>query len=150
MLYSVTMEEKDQDPISQRASQSPNPDKALDALHKLRESFNEAIEHEKSLSESFWNSLSSEEQLWTFCAVMRRLSQGELEEGRSYRGVLYGTFGWGPEAYTPAQCSGFLDIHNAIHTDEDLSEIVKGVIKELGIEADPERIQEIIFKRLYY
>lgn len=143
------MEEKDQDPISPNV-QNPNPDEALDSLSELRESFNEAVEHEKSLSESFWNSLSSEEQLWTFCAVMRRLSQGELEEGRSYRGVLYGTFGWGPEAYVPAQCSGFLDVHNSIHNSEDLAKIAEGVIRELGFEADPERIQEIIFKRLYY
>lgn len=143
------MQEKNQDPISPGGT-DPDLEKALDALGEIRDSFNEAVEHEKSLSESFWSSLDSEEQLWTFCAVMRRLQEGELQQGRSYRGVLYGTFGWGPEAYVPAQCSGFLDIHNSIYTDEDLAKVVKGVIKELGVEADPERIQEIIFKRLYY
>lgn len=149
MLYSVTMEENDQDPISP-AGQNPDREKALDAIRETSAAFQEAIEHEKSLSESFWNGMNSEEQLWAFCAVMRRLHKGEIEDGRSYRGVLYSTFGWGPEAYAPAQCSGYLDIHNAIHTSSELETIVQNTIKELGIEADPERIHEIIFKRLYY
>jgi len=144
------MQENDQDPTSQSDSDPNRVQKALDDLAEFRDSFQVAIEHEKALSESFWNGLNSEEQLWVFCAIMRRLQEGEIENKRSYRGVLYSTFGWGPEAYVPAQCSGFLDIHNSIYTDEDLAEVVKGVIKELGVEADPERIQEIIFKRLYY
>ncbi len=144
------MEENNQDPISP-ADQNPNREEALNALSEFRESFQEAIEHEKSLSESFWNGMNSEEQLWAFCAVMRRLHQGEIEEQRSYRGVLYGTFGWGPEAYAPAQLAGYLDLHNAIHSHEDLVNLAETVVKDLGIETiDKERIEEIIFKRLYY
>lgn len=145
----MTMQENNQDPIFQDAV-GPNLDQALDALAETRNAFLEAAEHEKSLSESFWNGLSSEEQLWAFCAVMRRLHKGELEDKRSYRGVLYSVFNWGPEAYAPAQLSGFLDIHNSIYTSDDLASLAEFIVKDLGHEVDQERIQEIIFKRLYY
>lgn len=143
------MEQNDQDPTSP-VGNDQNLNQALDDLAKFRNSFMEAVEHEKTLSESFWNSLNSEEQLWVFCAIMRRLQKGELEDKRSYRGVLYGTFGWGPEAYAAAQCSGYLDIHNSIYNNDDLVSLAEFVIKDLGQEVDKERIQEIIFKRLYY
>ena len=143
------MQEKDQDPASQDAV-GPDREKALDALREASAAFQEAIEHEKALSESFWNGLNSEEQLWVFCAIVRRLHRGEIEDRRSYRGVLYETFGWGPEAYAPAQCSGYLDIHNSIYNNDDLVNLAEFVVKDLGQEVDKERIQEIIFKRLYY
>lgn len=145
----MTMQENPSSPEAQ-SHRDPDRDRALDALADVRNAFLEAIEHEKDLSESFWNSLSSEEQLWAFCAMIRRLHQGELEDKRSYRGVLYTTFGWGPEAYAAAQCAGYLDIHNSIHTSEDLATIAKFVVEDLGHEVNEERIQEIIFKRLYY
>lgn len=145
----MIMQEKDQDPTSPNVADLER-NQVLDALAETRNEFLEAIEHEKSLSESFWNGLNSEEQLWAFCAVMRRLHQGELEDKRSYRGVLYTTFGWGPEAYAPAQCSGFLDIHNSIYTSDDLAKLAEFVVKDLGHQVDQERIQEIIFKKLYY
>ena len=149
LLQSMIMQEKDQDPTSPDVADLKR-NQALDALAETRNAFLEAAEHEKSLSESFWNGLSSEEQLWAFCAVMRRLHQGELEDKRSYRGVLYSVFNWGPEAYAPAQLSGFLDIHNSIYTSDDLVKLAEFVVQDLGHEVDQERIQEIIFKRLYY
>lgn len=66
-------------------------------------------------SEKFWNSLNKDEQLLVFCAVIRRLHKGEIEENRSYRGVLYDIFGFDLDAYSMAQCAGFLDIHNSIY-----------------------------------
>ena len=144
------METNDQDPTSPPADDLDQKE-ARDALSEFRSAFNEAIAHEEALSESYWNSLNSEEQLWAFCAIVRRLHRGEIEEQRSYRGVLYSIFGWGPEAYAPAQLAGYLDLHNAIHSHDDLVKIAEFVVKDLGHEnVDKERIQEIIFKRLYY
>lgn len=76
------------------------------------------VEIEKE-SEDYWNSLSKEDQLKVFCAVSRRIYKGEIEDKGTYRYVLYQVFGFGPEAYAPAQMSGYLDIHNAIFTTMD-------------------------------
>jgi len=63
---------------------------------------------------TFWNSLSKDQQLLAFCEVISRLTKAELVEHRSYRGVLYDTFGFDLDSYVCAQVSGFLDLHNAI------------------------------------
>jgi len=78
--------------------------------------FNQAMTEIEKDSESYWNSLTKDEQLKVFCAVSRRIYEGEIVEQGSYRYVLYETFGFGPEAYAQAQMSGYLDIHNAIFT----------------------------------
>jgi hypothetical protein len=119
---------------------------------RASKAFNEAIEHERQLSENFWNNLSSEEQLWVFCAIARRMSEAYLSENGtpSYRYFLYDVMDWGPEAYASAQCSGFLDIHNSIFTDGDLTEMVMGINKHLGVELDEEKVRDAIIKRRWY
>lgn len=91
-------------------------------------------------SEQRWAALSKEEQLDYFCAVVRRIHQGDVEEGRSYRGVLYDIFGFGPEAYAQAQLAGYLDLHNLIYTldyeRQLLAKYGKFVAEELGINLD--------------
>jgi len=89
-----------------------------DKLDEIQNHFQQVVDAMKQEQESYWNSLTPEQQLLAFCAIMRRVYQGELEEKRSYRGVLYGTFGWGPEAYMPAQMAGYLSIHNSIMPDD--------------------------------
>lgn len=118
---------------------------------KASRAFNEAIEHEKDLSETFWKNLSSEEQLWVFCAIMRRLHDGYLKDGsRSYRGILYDVMNWGPEAYAPAQCSGFLDIHNSIFEDKELVDMIVNINKMFDVNVDREKIEDAVFKRRWY
>jgi len=62
----------------------------------------------------FWNSLTPDQQLLVFCEVVSRLVHAELVDKKSYRGVLYDTFGFGIDSYVTAQISGFLELHNAI------------------------------------
>ena len=81
--------------------------------------FNEVMKLIENESEEYWNSLSKKQQLKVFCAVSRRIYKGEIEERGSYRYVLYQVFGFGPEAYAPAQMSGYLSIHNAIFDSEE-------------------------------
>jgi hypothetical protein len=61
---------------------------------------------------------SKEQQLNAFCAVVRRIYKGELEDKGTYRYVLYNIFGFGPESYVPAQMAGFLGLHNSIVVGE--------------------------------
>ena len=91
----------------------------IETLDELRPAFQEAMAQEEKQSEEFWNSLTKDQQIQVFCAVMRRVYKGEIEENRSYRGMLYDVFGFGPESYAVAQMSGFLTIHNCILTPEE-------------------------------
>lgn len=122
------------------------------AWRAFSEAFNSAMEEEKSISETFWKSLSSEEQLWVFCAITRRMSDAYLGEngGCSYRRFLYDVMDWGPEAYASAQCSGFLDIHNSIFSTDDLVNAVVNTNQQLGIETDRDAVEKIIIERRFY
>lgn len=86
----------------------------LEELQILSESFEEAMRLIETDQEEFWNSLSKEDQLKAFCAVVRRIAKGELKDRRSYRGVLYNTFGFDTSSYVQAQEAGYLAIHNAL------------------------------------
>lgn len=87
---------------------------AIEQLTEFSKQFNEVMAEIEKDSETYWNSLSKEEQLKAFCAVSRRIHQAEIVDQGSYRHVLYGVFGFGPEAYAPAQMAGYLEIHNSI------------------------------------
>lgn len=106
---------------------------ALEKLADLSRVFNETMERIKQEEESFWDSLTKEEQLSVFSCVMRRLYEGELREKRSYRGVLYDVFGFGPESYARAQMAGYLAIHNSIVDYEDDAERFKRFANHLGV-----------------
>lgn len=82
---------------------------------EMSKTFNDAMDQYQEDSEKVWNSLSYEDQLKVFCAVVRRIHDGELVKGRSYRGMLYEIFNFGPDAYAAAQMSGYMDIHNALY-----------------------------------
>lgn len=80
--------------------------------------FMAAMKQQEQASEKYWNSLSKEDQLKAFCAVVRRIYEGELVKGGSYRYVLYEVFGFEPNAYAPAQMAGYLDIHNQLYSKD--------------------------------
>lgn len=84
--------------------------------------------------EQHWNSLSKEDQLKCFCAVVRRIYEGDIEKQGSYRYVLYDIFGFGPEAYAQAQMAGYLAIHNAIFTQSQEERLLQEFAQHCGIE----------------
>lgn len=96
-----------------------------DRLEESRNYFKEAMDSIEEDQEKFWSSLSTEDQLKAFCCVVRRIYEGEIKNPRTYRGVLYDVFGFGPEAYAQAQCAGFLALHNSIMTEEEFNEFRK-------------------------
>mgnify|MGYP006919620434 CR=1 FL=1 len=121
----------------------------LDALHKSGREFAKAADEWQQIANSYYSSLEPEEQLWAFCAVVEKLCKGELDEKRSYRGILYGTFGWGPEAYATAQHAGFLGLHNSIYRFDDLEHVFKNTLDELEISVDPERLRDALARHFY-
>lgn len=101
-------------------------------LAEVSEAFNEAMAEIEADEEHYWNTLSKEDQLKCFCAVARRIYKGEIVDKGSYRYVLYNTFGFGPEAYAPAQMAGYLAIHNAIYDAEHEGKVLKSFAEHLN------------------
>ncbi len=114
----------------------------LEALNEFSKVFNEVMDEIEKESEAYWNSLSKEDQLKVFCAVSRRILQGELVDKGSYRHVLYGVFGFGPEAYAPAQLAGYLAIHNSIMASDHDERLLKAFCVKFGIEDADAKIRD--------
>lgn len=88
---------------------------SLEGLSEIYEQI-QSINHERE--EQLWNSLSSEQQLDVFCAVVRRIYQGELEDKGTYRYVLYQVFQFGLDSYSRGMDCGYLTLHNSIYTED--------------------------------
>lgn len=124
-------------------------DELLKNLDESSKSFEEAMNLIKQKQETYWNTLSKQQQLMVFCVVSRRIYEGDIVQKRSYRGVLYDVFGFGPEAYVPAQMSGYLSIHNAIFDSEHMDQILMEFCKENNIENAQEKVDKYILKYHY-
>ncbi len=106
----------------------------LQKLSEASSQFDEAMKHLENEQETYWNSLTTEQQLMCFCAISRRIHKGEIEDKGTYRWVLYNVFGFGPEAYAPAQMAGYLTIHNSIFNSENEERLLTVFAKSLGVE----------------
>lgn len=111
-------------------------DKSMEELSELGQQFQKVIDAMEKEQEEYWNSLTKEQQLMAFCAMSRRIVDGEIEQKGSYRYVLYDVFGFGPEAYMPAQMAGYLSIHNAIFDAEHEADLLKAFAKFHGLGED--------------
>jgi hypothetical protein len=111
-------------------------DKAMEELSELGQQFQKVVDAMKKEQEEYWNSLTKEQQLLAFCAMSRRIVDGEIKQKGTYRYVLYNVFGFGPEASMPAQCAGYLDIHNAIYDAEHEADLLKAFAKFHGLGED--------------
>ena len=111
-------------------------------LPQIDNEFNRAFKLLEQEQEQYWNSLSKEDQLKCFCAVARRIHQGEIEKQGTYRYVLYEVFGFGPEAYAQAQMAGYLSIHNSIMTENHDYHLIKAFCKVNKLEVADEKIRD--------
>lgn len=120
---------------------------------KISDAFNETMDAYQKEADELWESLPHDDRLKLFCAVVRILSKAELEDNRSYRGVLYSAFGFDEGSYAVAQCAGFLALHNSIFTVEELQKLVSGFVKEgMDITKDnlDEQVSDYIIKKHYF
>lgn len=109
-------------------------------FEEISRAFSDMMLEFEDQEESTWKSLDYETQLDVFCSVIRRLHNAELVEGRSYRGVLYDSFEFGAEAYTRAQCAGFLDIHNSLYSKKEITQVLLNFNKHFNINLSEEEI----------
>jgi len=107
-------------------------EKLTQALIEISDIQKEIETHYKDECEDYWASLSEEDKLKAFYSVISRVVQGELKNKGSYRHVLYEVFGFGPEAYVIGMQCGFLDLHNSICTDEELTKLREMRYNEAG------------------
>jgi hypothetical protein len=105
-------------------------------------------QYEKEFSEErkkFFQSLTKDQQLLVFCEVVHKLYKAEIIEKKSYRGVLYGEFGFDKNAYLLAQISNFLELHNSIVSEEEnnnLTNLMQKILNSYGIYPVQEEIKE--------
>lgn len=109
-----------------------NKEKFLEELANIGQYFEKIMKEIEDDQETYWNSLSKDDQLKCFCAVSRRILQGEIVDRGSYRWVLYDVFGFGPESYVQAQDAGYLTIHNSIYSSNYEEELLENFAKFLG------------------
>ena len=86
------------------------------------EAYRSAVAEYNRKMDAWWETLDDEQQQWAFYNVCRRIYKGDVEESRSYRGVLYDIFGWGPESYTIGMEARYMEIHNLLG---DAKEFIK-------------------------
>ena len=102
-----------------------------DELAKIQASFKESMDEFKEESEAVWNGLTEDQRIKVFCAVSRRMYEGEIQKRGTYRYVLYDVFNFGTEAYLPAQVSGYLEIHNTLYAGIEHENCVTLINKDI-------------------
>ena len=119
---------------------------ASTAIHKNSREIKEIFDQITNDSEAFWNKLNKDEQLSVFCAVVRRICKGELDESKSYRGILYDTFGWDAGSYAAALMAGYMGLHNSIYQFDDIIHVFECTLKELGLVVEDKAIKDALAK----
>ena len=115
--------------------------------------FNESMDAYQKEADELFNALPQDDRLKVFCAVVKLIAKGELDEKGSYRHVLYDTFQFGHDSYAVAQCAGYLDLHNSIYNYDDLHHMIeKFVTDHMDITKDDlkSQITDYLLKKLYF
>jgi hypothetical protein len=94
-------------------------EKALQELSDISQEFEKAYKERDVENDAWWNGLTEKEREDAFYAVCKRIHEGDVVKGGSYRYVLYDTFGFDPGMYVDGMNCGYMAIHNAISDGED-------------------------------
>ena len=91
-------------------------------------------------AETFWKSLTKEQQMQCFYVVSRTIVDSELKENfDSYRKILYDCVEFPTESYYIGMLSGFMELHNSILRPSEMSEYRKLIYeKRLERKNDPD------------
>ena len=114
---------------------------SITALSDFGKMMNEAAAEYEKKNDQWWNSLSVDEQEDAFYAVVKRIYKGEIVDRGSYRYVLYQVFGFGPEAYMLGLECGYLELHNAIYTHEEMIALRDRELAAAGIPVEVTKVE---------
>lgn len=120
----------------------------LIAFGEISIDFNKIMKEIEDDEETYWNSLTKEQQLCCFNSVCRRIHKGDIEDKGSYRYVLYDVFGFGPESYGRAQLAGYLDIHNSFWYAEDEVNLLEAFAKAHNVPDPRTKAEQFLTKNL--
>ena len=81
---------------------------------EMSQSYQEWIEEWTAEMRLWWENLPAEQQQWAFYNVCRLIYKGDVEDRRSYRGVLYDVFGWDESAYVLGMEAHYMELHNLL------------------------------------
>ena len=87
-----------------------------DSINELGDLMQKSSDLYEKETDDWWNKLSYDDKIRAFYSVTKRIHKGDVEERRSYRGVLYDTFEFGMDSYGIGMECGYIDIHNYIFT----------------------------------
>lgn len=108
----------------------------FDSLAELSQLYQQTAAAYESETFEWWNNLPYEDRLRAFYSVCRRIYKGDVEERRSYRGVLYDTFGFDPSSYGIGMECGYMELHNLIFTGIEAKKKEIDDLKQLSLEFD--------------
>lgn len=94
----------------------------LDHLEEMQNLYKEQADLYAKEADDFWNNLSYNDKLLAFYSVCKRIHQGDVKDGGSYRYVLYDVFDFEPDAYGAGMECGYMDIHNLIFSGKKKDE----------------------------
>jgi len=113
---------------------------AMEALMEIGKVMEESAKQYEAETDAWWKALSMEEQERAFFSVVKRIYQGEIVDRGSYRYVLYDVFGFGPESYSIGMECGYLELHNAIYTHEEMRELRDRELAAAGIPVEVTKV----------
>lgn len=116
--------------------------KLLDALSEMSEQMNADAARYEQENDAWWNGLTETEREDAFYAVVKRIYQGEIKERGSYRYVLYEVFGFGPQMYMLGMECGYMELHNAIYTHEEMRVLRDRELASMGIEVEKTTVEK--------
>ena len=118
-------------------------DNKLD-LNDLAKIYSSQIKEQKQKqdreSQEFFENLSYDDQIKVFYHVCRIIWLGEIIERRTYRGVLYEMFKFGPDAYSLGMDCGYFDIHNNLYTAHEIDESLDQIFEYLDLNLNQDQI----------
>jgi len=94
-------------------------EKALQELSDMTQEFDNADKQRDAENDAWWESLTEKERQDAFYAVCKRIHEGEVVKGGSYRYVLYDVFGFDNSMYVDGMRCGYMALHNALGDGED-------------------------------
>lgn len=100
--------------------------KLLDLLSEFSEEQEQVDIKYAQDAQTFWKSLTPDQQMFCFYAVVRTITDSELKEDfDSYRKILYDKFEFPADSYYVGMLAGFMELHNHILKPSEMQEYRK-------------------------
>jgi hypothetical protein len=119
-----------------------NEFESLDKVKNLSQIIRDEKQKQDKEAKDFFENLSQDDQLKAFYHICRIIWLGEIIERRTYRGVLYEMFNFGPEAYSLGMDCGYFDIHNELGLSCDINESLDQIFEYLDLNLNQEQISK--------